>query len=134
MKALGRLQTERRTPTPVKTMFAGENTCQMHLMVHITGSCLGRSIPGQRLLRGSQRRSREHLPPGPAISSDGHRYFEIDRGLGLAVEAQGECCWESRSLEAGQRVGAQEGPALCVVHIFSEHYKKFVGSWKTMWQ
>lgn len=36
MKALGRLQTERRTPTPVKTMFAGENTCQMHLMVHIS--------------------------------------------------------------------------------------------------
>ena len=34
-KALGRIPTNRRTPTPIKIVFAGENTCQMRLMVEI---------------------------------------------------------------------------------------------------
>src|ERR1700761_7620832 len=41
-KALKRVQTKRRTPTPAKTTFAGESTCQIHLTVQIfTGSCSG---------------------------------------------------------------------------------------------
>jgi hypothetical protein len=35
-KALGRIQTERRTPTPTKMTFAGENTCQMHIRIQIS--------------------------------------------------------------------------------------------------
>ena len=55
--------------------------------------------------------------------STGHRYFEIDRVLGLAVEAERECYRESRRLGAGQRAGASEGFSLCVFDILSENYR-----------
>jgi hypothetical protein len=35
-EASGRIQTKRRTPTPAKITFAGENTCQMRLRVQIS--------------------------------------------------------------------------------------------------
>jgi hypothetical protein len=69
-KATERIRTERRTPTPTKMTFAGENTCQIKIRIQITDSWPGAyqaNTFSEGIRKGTEDMDRRVEPFGQAV-------------------------------------------------------------------